>query len=375
MPDVQLLDLRDGGDGTNVAYGEPVTCMYRQACVCPHPRALSQRIDRSRILRRVSVATGVQLDSIGPEIARAGHRVAIGGDEQTGTDARAFQTLDSVAEGARLPGHVETALGRHLLAPLGNERHLKGLKRRRNPEHLLGERHLEIENGADRAREPAHVVILDVSSIFAQVRGDSIGPGALAQLSRGDRIGLLGPSRLTDRRDVVDVDVQTLMGCSHVWSPVGSRSQVRRRHTVKRSIIAFIIVLAACGPRTGGSLTGAPAPRTSVEQFLAAVRAQDLQAMSIIWGTEKGPARDQIERTALEKRELVMQCMLSHDRFRILNEASGSDGRRVFRVELQRGSMTRATNFTAVQGPSNRWYVERADLEPVKDLCRQMPTG
>jgi hypothetical protein len=144
---------------------------------------------------------------------------------------------------------------------------------------------------------------------------------------------------------------------------------------VKRSIIAVVMVLAACGPKSGGPLTGAPAPRTAVEQFLAAVRAQDLQAMSVVWGSEKGPARDLIERQELEKRELVMQCMLTHDRFRILSEAAGSAGKRVFRVELRRGSITRATNFTSVQGPSDRWYVETADLEPVKDLCRQMPTG
>ena len=97
--------------------------------------------------------------------------------------------------------------------------------------------------------------------------------------------------------------------------------------------------------------------------------------MSIIWGSDKGPARDQIERQELEKRELIMQCMLTHDRFRILTEAPATGGKRVFRVELQRGSLTRATNFTSVQGPSDRWYVESADLEPVKDLCRQMPTG
>lgn len=141
---------------------------------------------------------------------------------------------------------------------------------------------------------------------------------------------------------------------------------------MKRLIIAFVAVLAACGPRTGGPLTGAPAPRPAVEQFLAAVRAQDLQAMSIIWGTSKGPTRDQIERRELEKRELIMQCMFAHDRFRILGDAAGQAGRRVFRVELTRGTIVRVTNFTTIEGPSERWYVESADIEPVKDLCRQV---
>lgn len=144
---------------------------------------------------------------------------------------------------------------------------------------------------------------------------------------------------------------------------------------MNRSIIAFVLILAACGPRNTGPLTGAPAPRTAVEQFLAAIRAQDLQALSIIWGTEKGPTRDLIERRELEKRELIMQCMLAHDRFRILNEGPGQAGKRVFRVELTRGPITRATNFTATQGPSERWYVENVDIAPVRDLCRNMPTG
>jgi hypothetical protein len=146
---------------------------------------------------------------------------------------------------------------------------------------------------------------------------------------------------------------------------------------VKQTTVALaVLLLAACGPRTSsGTLTGAPAPRTAVEQFLAAIRAQDLQAMSVVWGSEKGPARDLIARQELEKRELIMQCMLAHDRYRILSEATGAEGKQVFRVELRRGAVTRATNFYSVKGPSDRWYVESADLEPVKDLCRQAPTG
>lgn len=375
MADVQFLDLRHRGHRRYVAYREPMTCMDRQSHFHPKPRRVPQCIDRSLILRRMGVPTSVQLDRVRTEIARPSDGLAIRGDEQTGTDARAFQTADSALKRARVPGDVEPSLGGDLLAPLGNERHLEGLKRHRDAEHLLGERHLEIEDRADRAREAVYVVILNVSSILAQVRGDSVRTRALAVLCRGDRIRLVGASRLTQRRDMIDVDVQSLMGCSHVCSPVGSRSQVRGRHTVKRSLIAFVMILAACGPKTGGPLTGAPAPRTAVEQFLAAVRAQDLQAMSIIWGSEKGPARDLIDRKELEKRELVMQCMLTHDQFRVLSETPSTAGKRVFRVELKRGPITRATNFTTAQGPSERWYVESADLEPVRDLCRQMPTG
>lgn len=134
-----------------------------------------------------------------------------------------------------------------------------------------------------------------------------------------------------------------------------------------------LLVLAACGPRVapGSPMPGALAPRAAVESFLSAVRAQDLQAMSMVWGSERGPARDIIpDRSELEKREIVMQCYLAHDRFRILGDVASVEKRRVFRVELSKGPLTRTTTFTTVAGPSNRFYVLEADLEPVKDLCQ-----
>jgi hypothetical protein len=142
---------------------------------------------------------------------------------------------------------------------------------------------------------------------------------------------------------------------------------------VVRKLVLALLVFAAC--RTSatpkGPMPGAPAPRAAVESFLSAVRAQDLQAMSAVWGSTKGPARDIIDdRAELEKRELVMQCYLNHDRFRILGDVPGDNGGRVFRVELTKGNLTRATTFTTVPGPSERWYVLEADLNPVKDLCR-----
>ena len=43
-------------------------------------------------------------------------------------------------------------------------------------------------------------------------------------------------------------------------------------------------------------LTGAPTARAAVEDFLNAVKAQDIQAMSVIFGTKNGPSRDNFGR-------------------------------------------------------------------------------
>lgn len=140
----------------------------------------------------------------------------------------------------------------------------------------------------------------------------------------------------------------------------------------------LVLTLAACQPpsatgRGGSQLTGAATPQLAVEQFLNAARAQDLQAMSVVWGTARGPARDRMDRTELEKREVILQCYFTSDRFRVLNSIPAQDGRQAFRVELTRGGRTRTPTIYTVRGPSGRWYVENLDMAAVRDFCGGAP--
>lgn len=142
---------------------------------------------------------------------------------------------------------------------------------------------------------------------------------------------------------------------------------------MKRVIVTLFLVLAACHRgSTATSLTGRETPRRAVQAFLDAVKAKDLQAMSEVWGNDKGPARDRMSRQDLEKRELLMQCYLTHDESRLLGESPGEAGRRVIVVRLTRGRVVREVPFDAVKGPSNRWYVEKAALDRVQDFCTDM---
>lgn len=154
---------------------------------------------------------------------------------------------------------------------------------------------------------------------------------------------------------------------------------------MKRFIVALVLA-AGCSRHavvstgvsdgslaTNPNVTGAATARAAVESFLAAVKAQDLQAMAIIWGTDKGAARDVAPRDQLEKRELIMQCYLSHDRYQILSERT-IGAKQQFHVQLTRGRVTRETDFTTIAGPGGRWYLEGADLKPVADLCANPPS-
>lgn len=117
---------------------------------------------------------------------------------------------------------------------------------------------------------------------------------------------------------------------------------------------------------------GGANPRSTVEAFLQAVNAQDLQAMSGLWGTSKGLARDQLKREDLEKRLVVMQCLLQHDKFRYTEERPRitAGGRQEVYVELTRGQSRKVTHFTTIPTNSGRWLVEDLDVMPLQEFCR-----
>jgi hypothetical protein len=156
---------------------------------------------------------------------------------------------------------------------------------------------------------------------------------------------------------------------------------------VKKLVLA-ILVLSACShsttttntgtgaPRTttGPQIPGAPSPRLAVEEFLAAVRGQDLQAMSAVFGTNRGPSRDNMDREQLEKRLIILQCYFMHDKYRILGESPGESLHRVFTVELTRGRLTRTPHFFTIRGPNDRWFVDNMEIAAVKEFCRESGT-
>ena len=141
---------------------------------------------------------------------------------------------------------------------------------------------------------------------------------------------------------------------------------------MKRLLLVLLLTGAACRqPQPNRSLTGAPTPRGAVEQFMLAVRAQDLQAISTVWGNSKGPARDQgMTRAELEQRELLMVCFFGHDTYKITGYTEVNTKKAFIGVELKKGDLTRSTEFTVEKGPSSRWYASVEDVTSVKDLCR-----
>ena len=81
----------------------------------------------------------------------------------------------------------------------------------RDPEHLGRACHLQIEHGSHGCAQSMHVVVLHVAAVFSQMRRNAVCARVLA-LGRGEnRVGLDGSACLAQRRDVVDVNVKSLV--------------------------------------------------------------------------------------------------------------------------------------------------------------------
>ena len=152
-----------------------------------------------------------------------------------------------------------------------------------------------------------------------------------------------------------------------------------------KKLIAAVVILAstaACRSAPGPVYTPAPAPATNatgapdaanaVRGFLAAAKAQDLQAMSMYFGNEEGPARDVLPRDELEKREIIMASCLKHDRYDIIGDAPGTNGARTMAVNLTKDNKSAAVNFEVVPASDRRWYVQSFDLSKLMaDYCKK----
>jgi hypothetical protein len=159
-----------------------------------------------------------------------------------------------------------------------------------------------------------------------------------------------------------------------------------------KKLIGLGLLLVACrgsmAPKTAPlpSAPGAPDAKAAVAAYINAIAAQDLQAMSAVWGTSEGSIRTQLGSDEIMKREVVIVSMLKciHKDFSIVSDATAGPGERSMIVDLTyvppavtRDStraqtapiLTRATNFVVVKAGDGRWYVNSFEINKVNDIC------
>jgi hypothetical protein len=114
-----------------------------------------------------------------------------------------------------------------------------------------------------------------------------------------------------------------------------------------------------------------PAPQSLPEtlaQFMTALKANDLERMKTLWGTERGPASGWMKAEDLKQRLTVLQIYLNHISYRVIEgplPVSDKEDRRRFRVELQRLNGCTIVVPIELARAKDHWYVVGTDLAAV----------
>jgi hypothetical protein len=135
---------------------------------------------------------------------------------------------------------------------------------------------------------------------------------------------------------------------------------------MRRLAVILLVLGAACG---GGSRPQTVVPQSvnaALEQFLSAVKANDLSRMAGLWGTERGPAVQWMHSEVLRQRLTVIQKYLDHVGYRIIEGPLAVPNRgdlRTYRVDLQRSACNQAVPIDVIRTRSGGWLVYDVHLE------------
>ncbi len=130
-------------------------------------------------------------------------------------------------------------------------------------------------------------------------------------------------------------------------------------------VILAVASAVACG---GPHANVAPSPATpdqTIEQFLTAVNASDLDQMAMLWGTQRGPEGVTHSRPDAERiqRLTIMQRMLRSDSHMITATDATDPSRRVVSVAMTTGTRRFVVPFTVVPTRAGGWLIQEIGLD------------
>lgn len=150
------------------------------------------------------------------------------------------------------------------------------------------------------------------------------------------------------------------------------RPELTPERLVKK-LAAVIVVALGCRTVPAGPMFGATTPRGAVEQMLSAAKAQDLQAITAVFGDEAGLVRDREAREIVEQRAFIIACILKADTQKISEPMAAGNGRVSINVDLTQGTNTGSTRFETARAKDGRWLVANMDLPALqnKGFCKR----
>jgi hypothetical protein len=115
--------------------------------------------------------------------------------------------------------HIEPAFRGQLLAPLGNEASVVGMKLFGFAEHFIGYRHLQIELDTESVPQLFDIPLLNMAAVLPQMHGNSIRASLFRQESSFHRVGNPRLPRLSHGGNMIHIDAETY----HIVSMIPDR--------------------------------------------------------------------------------------------------------------------------------------------------------
>src|SRR2546427_9555138 len=219
VADVQLDNLRDFSDRTDIAIGQAVAGQDAHGARVGELGRLPNRVESLRSLLGwpirecpVRVARSVQLNCACPQTQRGADLLFGRIDKQTDGDVDGLKPLDGIRD-CRLVVRAVKSPGRcDLAGKFGNERNLVRYDVQRNTNHLVGGSHLHIQLCLYRFTQDFDVAMLDMPAIAAKMDSYAVRAGQFTDGGGGRRIGLIGAAGLPGRGNMIDVYSQERRG-------------------------------------------------------------------------------------------------------------------------------------------------------------------
>lgn len=136
-------------------------------------------------------------------------------------------------------------------------------------------------------------------------------------------------------------------------------------------VVGMALLVSSCATQTVGARSGSAvagtSPLQSVERFLAAVQARDLDRMAGLFGTSDGPV--EWERVEVELHMDLLASVLAHQDYEIVSEGM-VPGRpnpttRVGVTMTMGDRVIPDVSYLTVRTEEGRWMVQEIDLERI----------
>jgi len=135
--------------------------------------------------------------------------------------------------------------------------------------------------------------------------------------------------------------------------------------------VASLGLVLGCAGRAGDVAPSPATPEATIELFLDAVNAGDLDRMATLWGDERGPssATNRIPRAQRAQRLAIIQRLLRSDGRRLVSSENTMPAAPVRTYELSQGTRRFSVPFTCVPSPHGGWLIREIGLDSA------MPSG